>query len=158
MAAKKAGQPTSYNKEYCELIVEQMKAGKTLIEFAALVNVSRRTINNWINEHPEFLRAVELGKTHSETWWVTQGRNGLYDQVMIDEKEGTKTISKLNTRVFELFMHNLFDWSKKAETQTTTTLNVSSSEDSKALTDKISDAFKAKNSFDQDKEPAKGNA
>ncbi len=156
------GRPSDYKPEYCELVIEEMRHGKCLREFTALVKSTSKTVYSWMDKHPDFLNAVEIGRNLSYKWWVEQGRNGLFDTSTVEtgpDGTVTKSFAKINSRIYELFMHNMFDWSKKqsVEAQNTTSLNVSSAEDSKALTEKISQAFRAKAEFDKDG-PAKGNA
>lgn len=56
-AAKKAGQPTKYTPELAEKICDLIRKGKSEREIGARKTMpSARTIGNWKDEHPEFLR------------------------------------------------------------------------------------------------------
>ncbi len=157
------GRPSAYKPEYCELVVHEMKQGKCIREVAAIFDVSTVTFYAWMDKHVDFLNAVQRGRDQSYKWWIEQGRNGLFDSSTVEASpDGTvsKAFCKINSRIYELFMHNMFDWSKKqtAEVQSSTTLNVQSSEDLKQQTDKITSAFRDRASFDRDDEPVKGKA
>ncbi|MBB5709324.1 hypothetical protein [Sphingomonas xinjiangensis] len=52
-----------------------MQEGASLTSFAASIDVSRATINVWMNEHPEFLEAANAGKAKCAAWWEKVGRN-----------------------------------------------------------------------------------
>lgn len=55
------GRPTKYDPKYCELARRAMLLGKTLEDFASVLEVSVSTLHNWKNEHPEFLDAIKSG-------------------------------------------------------------------------------------------------
>ena len=71
-----AGRPTSFKKEYCDAVIRHMEQGASLTSFAADIDVSRSTINNWMEQHPEFLEAVKRGKARCAAWWERKGREG----------------------------------------------------------------------------------
>jgi hypothetical protein len=56
------GRPTKYDPAYCDQVVEFMGEGYSLTAFAGEISVSRATINNWMDEHPEFLEATRVGQ------------------------------------------------------------------------------------------------
>jgi len=57
-----AGQPTSYKEEYPEQARKLCLLGATDKDLADFFNVCEATINNWKNEHPEFLESLRAGK------------------------------------------------------------------------------------------------
>jgi hypothetical protein len=67
--ASKAGRPTDYRPEYCEQVVEFMRAGFSLTAFAGHVDVARSTINVWMEAHPEFSEAVSRAKAARLLHW-----------------------------------------------------------------------------------------
>jgi hypothetical protein len=68
------GRPSLYDPAYCDAVVEHMADGSSLTSFAASVSVSRRTINEWMDAHPEFSQACARAKALCATWWEKQGR------------------------------------------------------------------------------------
>lgn len=67
----KAGRPSGYKPEYCQLVIEHMKSGKSIAAFAAAVGVSRETIWKWGKAHPEFRNACEVAKDTAQIWFET---------------------------------------------------------------------------------------
>ncbi len=66
------GRPSLYRPEYCEQVVQVMREGLSLLSFAASIDVSRRTITEWMMEHEEFSLAVSRGKAISAAWYELQ--------------------------------------------------------------------------------------
>ncbi len=56
------GRPTAYRREYCELAHNYCLLGATNAELAAFLDVSPRTIDNWIASHAAFAEAVREGR------------------------------------------------------------------------------------------------
>ena len=69
------GRPTKYKQEYCDMVIEHMSEGASLTSFAASIDVSRSTIDNWMSENPEFLEAVKIAKAKCGQWWEQLGRS-----------------------------------------------------------------------------------
>lgn len=63
------GRPTLYDPAYCEVVVDTMREGKSLMSVAAKLGVSRATLNVWGEAHPEFLDAVARGKALCAEKW-----------------------------------------------------------------------------------------
>lgn len=99
------------------MIVEHLRRGKSIRSFAAIADVCHDTIYEWAKVHKPFSDAIRRGRSHQYAWWEEQGMNGLFESTIIEKDEAsgttTKTISKINSRMFELFMGNMFDWSRK---------------------------------------------
>lgn len=63
MAGKKIGRPSCYNPdEHPRVARELTKNGKTLADMAEVFGVTRQTLDNWMDNHPEFLAQVKLGR------------------------------------------------------------------------------------------------
>jgi len=56
------GRPTKYRPAYCNEVIETMATGLSLTAFAGEIGVARSTINEWIDNHPEFSEATRVGK------------------------------------------------------------------------------------------------
>ena len=56
---RRLGRPTSYRSEFCEAVIEDAALGHTLTATAAMFGVTRQTLNDWRQAHPEFGEAVE---------------------------------------------------------------------------------------------------
>lgn len=62
MIKDKGGRPTAYRKEYAEQAYKYCLLGATDAQLADFFEVAESTINNWKNNHPEFLESVRRGK------------------------------------------------------------------------------------------------
>lgn len=71
----RAGRPTDYRPEYCEMIIKHMEDGSSVSSFAASINVARSTITQWAGVHPEFMAALQVAKAKCAAWWDRRGRD-----------------------------------------------------------------------------------
>lgn len=69
-----AGRPTKYDPDYCDMVIDHMRDGASLTSFAGSIMVARSTINEWIDNHPEFSEAVKIGKALCASWWENVNR------------------------------------------------------------------------------------
>lgn len=103
-----AGRPTKYKPEYCEAIVESLRQGNSLLQFAVSIGVVKSTLQEWKAEHPEFsaayTRAVAVGEAHWE---------GRLQDMMCD--------SKVNAPLVKLYFANRFGWHDKQAVDHTST-------------------------------------
>lgn len=58
----KGGRPSPYAKVNLEQVEKLCLLGATDDDLAEFYSVSRTTVNNWKNEHPEFLDTIKRGK------------------------------------------------------------------------------------------------
>lgn len=72
----RAGQPTKYREEYCDMLIEHMAAGLSFETFAAVVKVDRQTIYNWLKDQPKFFDAKKTGVVNSQLFWEKMGIEG----------------------------------------------------------------------------------
>lgn len=74
----KVGRPTKYKQEYCDVAIELMSEGASLIEVAAAVGASSyQTLYDWMKANPDFLEAIKKGELLSQSWWERKGREGV---------------------------------------------------------------------------------
>lgn len=69
------GRPSLYDPAHCEAVIVHMAEGASLTSFAAEIDVARSTINEWMEQHPEFSEAVRKGKAKCAAWWEQRGRD-----------------------------------------------------------------------------------
>jgi hypothetical protein len=103
------GRPTKYKPEYCQAVVEHMSEGASLTSFAASIDVSRSTITEWAENHPEFSAAATRGKAKCAAWWERVARNN----AMTGEGNATLTVFGLSNMAAD-------DWKQKQEIDHTT--------------------------------------
>jgi hypothetical protein len=56
------GRPTKYDDSLPEHFIKTMASGFSPAAVAGSLLISRSTLYNWIEEHPEFAEAIEVGK------------------------------------------------------------------------------------------------
>jgi hypothetical protein len=71
------GRPSKYDPAFCERVIELGREGCGKAEIADELDVSRQTLLNWSNEHPEFLDALQRAHDCSLAWWEKQARKNL---------------------------------------------------------------------------------
>lgn len=63
------GRPSDYKPEYCQQVIDAMRAGFSLTAFAGIIGVARSTINAWMEAHQEFSEAVSCAKAGRLLHW-----------------------------------------------------------------------------------------
>lgn len=73
------GRHTSYKPEYCALVVELGRLGKSKAQIAAHpdIDVARMTLDNWCEAFPEFLEALTRAKDLALAAWEDKAENGI---------------------------------------------------------------------------------
>lgn len=101
-----AGRPSLYDPAYCEKVIEWGSKGKSKAWIAAELDVIPQTLDNWADEHPEFLGALTRAVTKSQQWWEDAGQSGL-------------ATPGFNSSVWSRSMAARFpnDWREKTETK-----------------------------------------
>lgn len=64
-----AGRPSKYETRYCEEVIVAAREGLSLTGFAGKIEVARSTINEWIEQYPEFSEAVSCAKAVRALAW-----------------------------------------------------------------------------------------
>ena len=70
-----AGRPTDYDPAYCDEARAFLADGYSLAALAGHLGVTRQTVYNWVEEHPEFFDAVKTGQAAATLWWEKANRN-----------------------------------------------------------------------------------
>lgn len=96
-----AGRPTVYKPEMCDALEEIGALGATKVQMAAHLGVSKQTFYTWMNEHPEFLDAVNHAMTLSESKFSQT----LQENMVTHGKD-----TKFNTGVAALIARNAYKW------------------------------------------------
>lgn len=69
--------PSEYKSEHCKRIVELGQSGASVAEMAYELGCVKNTLNNWAEQHEEFLTAFTRAKLASQVWWERKGREGM---------------------------------------------------------------------------------
>ena len=103
------GRPSQYDPAYCERIIELGRLGKSIEQIASQIGVGTKTMYNWRDEFPEFLRALEMAKELELDWWENIAQN-----MMVENKDG----SKLNSAIWSRSMAARFPKKYRESTKT----------------------------------------
>lgn len=63
------GRPTLYRHEFCEMLVKHMAEGLSFKSFAAVINTTDSTLENWVYDYPDFFAAKQLGRQYELLVW-----------------------------------------------------------------------------------------
>lgn len=66
-----------YKPEFCQTAIEVMKEGYPIVNVAAALKVTKKTIHEWVQTYPEFADAIETGRVLGEAKMNELGRWGL---------------------------------------------------------------------------------
>lgn len=66
---------SKYDPEFPTLLIKHMERGLSFETFGATagLRVTRKTLYNWLQAHPEFQEAYEIGRRISQEWWERLG-------------------------------------------------------------------------------------
>ena len=91
--ANPVGRPSKYDSAFCERVIQLGKLGKSIEQIACELDVGTKTIYNWRDEHPEFLRALDMAREFEQNWWETIAQTH-----MIEEKDAAKLNASIWSR------------------------------------------------------------
>lgn len=74
---RKTGRPTTYKEEYCDLVIEWGKQGKSRTWIAAQLDTTRETLDDWQKANPSFSDALLRAKIYEQAFWEDQGQTGM---------------------------------------------------------------------------------
>lgn len=63
------GRPSSYDPAFCDALEDHFAQGFSYESFAGVVGVSKQTLYNWEQSHPEFLDAKKAHEAKSQLVW-----------------------------------------------------------------------------------------
>lgn len=86
-----------------EDVVNLYAEGGSDVEVASLLGLSEKKFYELVEENIKFAEVVERGRTMSQAWWYSKGREGLFAE-------------RFNSSVYNFQMKNRFGWADKVET------------------------------------------
>lgn len=69
--------PTSYTADRCDEVRALGTEGKSRAQIAAALCVSRQTVLNWAEAHPEFAAALDEAREAAQAWWEDVGQRAV---------------------------------------------------------------------------------
>jgi hypothetical protein len=102
------GRPTDYRPEFCSLVVEYGKNGKSRTWIATELDVHRDTLYAWEKQYPEFSDALARAKQWEQRYYEDAGQGGMYSK-------------DFNASIWSRSMAARFpeDWRERTENDTT---------------------------------------
>lgn len=93
-----------YNKNSTpELLVKTLSEGNSNAAFCAVANIGQRTFYKWVNKHPEFAEAYDIGKMKQQKRHEDLARNNI---IMHDED------GKFNTVLWSIMARNMHNYTE----------------------------------------------
>jgi hypothetical protein len=92
------GAPSLYRPEYAELARNYCLLGATDVDLAGFFGVSDRTIRTWKREHPDFLGAMNSGKTAADAMVARSLYNKATNNGTLQDGDTTACIFWLKNR------------------------------------------------------------
>ncbi len=77
--------PSEYSPRYCARVIAVMATGVGILSFAREIGVTKKVINKWAKEHPEFMEALDQATAARAAYWE--------DQLIACTKAGKPTTS-----------------------------------------------------------------
>lgn len=106
-----------YDKDfYPEDFIRQSSKGRVLAQIAADWKVSRNTLYEWKEKHPEMGDAMKKGKELAETWYINLGQSAVIGKA----RDADGKDLKVSLGWFVWMSKNLFKWSDRADHQIST--------------------------------------
>ncbi len=71
------GAPSKYNQDMCLKAHELLSRGKSLAAICREFKISRKTLYNWMDAHPEFREIIDIGMQAAQARWEDMGEDGV---------------------------------------------------------------------------------
>lgn len=97
---------TNYNSMFCHMLIEHMSHGFDFSTFSTKINVSPKTLYNWLRDYPDFANAYEIAKSSQQFF---------YQKLCI--KNARKNVGNSNMCIF--LAKNKLGYTDKQEINTT---------------------------------------
>lgn len=105
---KKRGRPSKYKPEYCDFVIECGKKGMSFTEIACELDVTRETLHQWTDLHPDFTDAFKKSKSYAEKYWAAVGAEKMF--TANDKDDG------FHPGMWMFWMKARFGWSDREQT------------------------------------------
>jgi hypothetical protein len=80
-----------YTDDLPDVLLRMFKKGKTRAQFCAWLEISQRTFNKWLDRHPDFAKAYEVGQEAARAHF-----EAIAHEHLVEEHKGPK----LNTALY----------------------------------------------------------
>lgn len=103
---RRPGQPTKYKPEYCQMVIDHMKTGRSLASFAASIGTYRQILYHWQEKNPEFLDACKTAQELSLQWFEEFSMQAATGRIFDKEHKGK--YDKYNPNMLQFLMSRRF--------------------------------------------------
>lgn len=93
-----------YKSSFADKLPDMFANGESVEEVCRELKISRRAFYDWVEKHPDFAEAYELGKEASQAWWLKLGRAGAAGKVPVQPS------------IWIFNMKNRLGWKDRVET------------------------------------------
>lgn len=101
-----AGRPTKYKPEYCEMVIEHMRTGKSLNSFAASLRTHRSVLYKWMDQFSEFRDACQTAQALSQEWFEDFAAQAMKGDLFHPDYKGR--YDKYNPNMLQFLMSRRF--------------------------------------------------
>lgn len=70
------GAPSKYKPEYCQMVIDCMSQGDSLLAFTTKIGIVRSVAYGWAKEFPAFSAALSQAQEASQMWWEKMTKAG----------------------------------------------------------------------------------
>ena len=110
---RKAGQPTKYREEHCEMLYQHMAGGLSFRTFGVVIGADEDTMNGWCKTIEKFSVAKKLGRKAQELFFEKTGRAAMLGK-----------IPNFNATAYIWLSKNMLGWRDKIDIDSTHTENI----------------------------------
>lgn len=109
MTKRSVGRPSEYKPEYCQRVINLASEGMSKTEIATNLGHVRQTLDDWMEQYPEFSDAMAQAKEICRSVWEMHGRKAIFGK----DKD-------FNHQGWYINMRNRFrdDWYESSKSET----------------------------------------
>ncbi len=74
------GTPNKYTADYCAIATKVLADGESLAAVCCEIGITRTTLYDWRDTHPEFKAAIDSGLQSAQRVWEQIGKDGITGQ------------------------------------------------------------------------------
>lgn len=105
------GRPCLYEDRFCEMVIDCLSQGHSLVRFASDIGVCRETISDWRKKFPSFSVACKKAMSKSQQYWENELKKCARGEVLDTIPIGKDAVhlQKHNVTALIFLMKSRFD-------------------------------------------------
>ena len=148
LTGEPTGRKPTYKPEYCDMVINHMKGGKSLASFAASIGTFRQVLWSWRQKYRDFDDACNIAIELALDWWENFAALSATGRIFDPQHEGK--YNKHNPGMIQFIMRQRFyrDYNRQAvqeidvNVKPKITYKTSMSKDGRMIQDVIDDVLK----------------